>query len=542
MIELVLHSTVLSLFLILAAGSAIGRLSLRGMSLGSAGVLFAGLIFGHCGAIIPREIMEIGLLLFVYAVGLQAGPRFFRTFKRHGLQFAIIGGGTVVVSVLATIAVTHLWKIPVPLAVGLFSGSMTCTPALAAVIGVIDRLAPGQSAMASVGYGLAYPFSMIGIVILVQFLPRILSRNVSAETAALRQDLKLEMPGLAVRQFRVTNSNCVGRSLAELHVHAHLGPVNIARVRRGGEVLAARPDLVIREGDIIRVIGAADELNQMTFVFGEETEWPADPQTNVVHLEVKVTEPAMAGRTIADMRIWERFGIVITRLQRQDIEITPTGLMALEMGDTVHVVGERAATEAFARVANAQHPRFEETSMLPFFIGIVLGLAVGYIPFHLGGNIVVRLGGAGGGFIVSLILGHMGRIGQMRLYMPTAAKNLCRDLGLMLFLAGAGTAAGAKFVEVVSQSGWSLVLAGICITTAAAAACLFLCHTVFRMNLIATLGAMSGSMTNPPSLATANALSDSELPTLSYASVYPVALVFKIVLIQILTEILFRIL
>ena len=531
----------LVLFAILAIGSWIGQLSFHGLTLGAAGVLFAALVFGHFGMTIPSEIMELGLLLFVYAVGLQAGPRFFRTFRRHGLQFVVIAVAVAGVGVLVTILVARFLRLPFQLASGLYTGAMTCTPALAAAIDVVERIAPGSSASVSVGYGIAYPYSMIGVVLLIQVLPRFLRRDLRREEAAWLREKQIEEPGLEARQYRLTNPNCDGKRVSEINPHRMM-VANISRVKRGDRVFAATPDLVLYLGDVVMVVGPQDELGKIELLLGEETQERMDVNTDVLSVDVEVTEDGLVGKPLAQMRVWERYNVVITRIRRLGQEIAPTGHNELEMGDQIRVVGEQAAVKAFTPLVHGSAHKADETNMVPFLVGLLLGIGLGAIPLNLPNGIQVRLGSAGGAFLVSLLVGHFGGIGRFRLYVPAAAKNLSRELGLMLFLAGAGVNAGAHFLEILRQQGASLLIAGALITTLSVLAGLLIMHLVYRMNVLSTMGSLCASMTNPPGLGAANTQTESDLPTLSYASVYPVALIFKIVFAQLLVEALWNML
>jgi putative transport protein len=527
----------LVLFAILALGSWIGQLSFHGLTLGAAGVLFTALVFGHFGMTIPSEIMELGLLLFVYAVGLQAGPRFFRTFRRHGLQFVVIALAVAGVGVLVTVLVARSLRLPFQLASGLYTGAMTCTPALAAAIDVVERIAPGSSSSVSVGYGIAYPYSMIGVVLLIQVLPRLLRRELRQEEADWLREKQIEEPGLVARQYRLTNPNCDGKRVSEINPHRMM-LANISRVKRGERVFAATPDIVLHQGDVVMVVGPQDELDKMSLLLGEETRERMDVNTDVLSVDVEVTEDGLTGKPLSQMRVWERYNVVITRIRRQGQEIAPTGHNALEMGDHIRVVGEQAAVKAFTPLVHGAARKADETNMVPFLVGLLLGIGLGAVPLNLPNGIQVRLGSAGGAFLVSLLVGHFGGIGRLRLYVPAAAKNLSRELGLMLFLAGAGVNAGAHFVEILSQQGASLLIAGALITTLSVLAGLLIMHLVYRMNVLSTMGSLCACMTNPPGLGAANTQTETDLPTLSYASVYPVALIFKIVFAQLLVEVL----
>jgi putative transport protein len=531
----------LVLFAILAIGSWVGQWSLRGLTLGTAGVLFTALVFGHFGLTVPKAVMDLGLLLFVYAVGLQAGPRFFRTFRRHGIQFVVIALVVAGIGALATVGVGYWLKLPYELASGLYTGALTCTPALAAATDVVERIAPGTSATVSVGYGIAYPFSMIGVVLLIQLMPRLLRRDIKSEEAHWLEEKRHEAPGLIARQFAIQNPNCDGKTVSEINPH-RMTLANISRIKRGEQVFAATPSFKLQLGDVVMVVGALPELEKMHLLLGEETDVRMDVNADVLSVDVEVTEESLTGKTLRQMKLWERYTVVITRIRRQGVEIVPTGNITLEMGDQIRVVGDKAAVQGFLELVHGHPHKAEETNMLPFLVGLLLGIALGTIPVNLPNGLQVKLGSAGGAFLVSLLVGHFGGIGPLRLHVPAAAKNLSRELGLMLFLAGAGANAGAQFMNILHQQGISLLLGGALVTTLSAAAGLLTMHVFYKMNLLGSMGALTACMTNPPGLGAANSQTETDLPTLSYASIYPVALIFKIVLAQILVEILFRIL
>jgi len=528
------------LFAILAGGSWLGRLSWRGLSLGSAGVLFVALIFGHFGYQIPKEVMEIGLLLFVYAVGLQAGPRFFRTFRRHGLQYVVIALAIGLGGALAVILLALALELPGTLAAGMYTGALTCTPALAGAIDAANRLLPADTiASISVGYGIAYPFSMVGVVLLIQFLPKLLRRNTSEEARQWEVERGVESPDLIARQFRITNPNVHGLKVREVNPR-RMTVANISRIKHGDQVFAASADSMLHLDDVVMVVGAEDELEKMRLLLGEECSERMDVNSDVLSLDVEVYQEAMTGKSLGQMRLWERWTVVITRVRRQGVEITPTGATTLEMGDYIRVVGGKEAVEAFAREVHGEPRKADETNMVPFLAGLLLGITLGAIPIQLSNGIELRLGSAGGAFVVSLLVGHFGGIGPLRLHVPAAAKNLTRELGLMLFLAGAGANAGGSFLSTLQAQGPILVLAGAVITISAVTAGLLSMHLIYRMNVLATMGALTAGMTNPPALGAANGQTDSELPTLAYASVYPVALIFKIIIAQLLVHFFMR--
>lgn len=524
------------LFAILALGYAIGQVKVRGISLGAAGVLFAALVFGHYGLRVPKEVMDLGLLLFVYSVGIQSGPHFFRTFRKSGLQFLGIAAVTILTAAATTVLLARLLHIPFDLACGLFTGATTCTPALAAAIDVL----PDRAANVSVAYGVAYPFSMIGVVLLMQFLPLALRRSVATEELRWREEQEADQPKLLIKQYRVTNPNCAGVPLRDL-THMHISDAVISRVRKGDEVLPATPGVTLELGDTVMTVGSKEELEKLRLLLGEETEVKMDLNREIITLDVEVTEPALAGKRLGDLRVWEHHGAVITRVKRQGMDLSATGSVRLELGDVLHAVGAKTAVEEFARLVDVDHKKVDETNMVPFLLGLAVGIAVGSIPITLTGGVTVKLGMAGGAFITSLVLGHFGRVGNFRIHYPAAAKNLARELGLMLFLAGAGTNAGSRFMALIREQGLTLFFTGAAVTAAAALAGVLFMHFYFRMNTLAIMGSIAACMTNPPALNAASSQTSTDLPTLSYASVYPVALISKILLVQFLVQV-FRLL
>jgi putative transport protein len=327
----------------------------------------------------------------------------------------------------------------------------------------------------------------------------------------------------------------------ELDLH-RLSTVNISRVKRADRVFAATPGTRLQLWDIVMVVGQEVEVAKMSVLLGEATETKMDVNSDVKSVDVYVSEPSLASNKLMDLKIFERYTVVITRIRRQGLEITPTGTATLEIGDSLRVVGEAAAVDEFVRIVAGKPARADETQMVTFLVGLVLGVLLGNISIPLPNGLDLRLGNAGGVFLVGLVIGHFGRVWNFRLWVPPAARNITRELGLMLFLAGAGTNAGGQLVQVIQQRGWSLVAAGLLISATTVIVGLVLMIPIYRMTTLSTLGALCACMTNPPGLGAAQSQAETDLPTISYASVYPAALIFKILLAQVLVEVLSKIL
>lgn len=511
---------------------ALGGIAIRGISLGPAGVLFAAMIAGHWGLTLPRDLTELGLVLFVYAVGLQAGPRFVGMFRLRGAALlAAAGGATLVGALVAVLGGTAL-GLTGALTAGLYCGATTCTPALAALMDNIRVVAPEQAGMASVGYGLAYPFGLVAVVAFVQVLPRLLRQppEEAARDAAVNDPL--QAPPLEARTFRVTNPNCVGRTVQHLH-DLKVANARISRVKHGAVVQMALPDTTLHAGDVVRAVGAAEELEKLATLLGAPVEEPmSDPTGGIASEEIVVSQPSVIGKSLAALDAWSRYGVVVTRARREGIEFAPRGRFVLEKGDVLRVVGAPESVARFRDLVGSEERRLEETSLLPFAGGLVLGALLGSIPLPFPGSVRPHLGMAGGAFLAAILLSNVGSIGPLRLYVPAAARAFSRELGLVIFLAGAGTAAGERFVEVVQQAGWQVVLAGALVTLSTAGAAVLLAYRILVRNMLTVAGSLSAAMTNPAALAAASRLAVSDAPAVAFATIYPVALLCKIVLAQ----------
>lgn len=529
---------VFNVFLVIGLGMWVGSFKFRNFSLGAAGVLFVALFFGHITKQeIPKDLTDLGLMLFVYAVGLQAGPRFFGIFKKRGKSFLLVGVGTTLVGALATIALAYAFHFQASMATGLYAGATTCTPALAAGLDVIN-LTLGKIAgieagrVASVGYGVAYPFSVFFVVVLVQLLPSIYKLAPQAAADQARKDEQSRTPGLVFHEYEVTNEDCAGKTLDQFR-DMRISDTVISRIRHDGVVSAVMPNTKLAVGDVIRAVGTEVELKKLEEAMGHQVgETLIDPTGELASQEVVVSRGKVVGRSLRELGVWEKSGVVCTRVRREGLEFTPTGDLVLELGDVLRAVGNHDDVEGFAARVGKEERRLDETSLVPFAGGIALGILVGMIPIPLGGGLVTRLGTAGGAFIVGLLLGHLGHLGPMRVYVPGGAKMLCQELGLVIFLAGAGSGAGIKFASIMRTTGPQLLLAGALITLASSLFAVFVMHRIMKWNMLSVGGAVSACMTNPPGLGAANNLVASDAQAIGFASMYPVAIISKILAAQ----------
>lgn len=521
------------LFAIVALGSLVGALRVRGISIAAAGVFFVALGAGHLlrdtGTTLPHEVTDLGLVLFVYAVGLQAGPRFFATLRKSGLAFLAVGTVPTLCGALTAVGLARAFGFSPQLAAGMYSGATTCTPALAAALEAVRRVLPDELNYTSVGYGAAYPFSVAAVVLIVQLLPRLLRISPAAAAAQYRSEEAAKAPPLEECAFRLSNPNCAGRTIDEVQA-LRISRAVLCRVKHDGQIRPARPDTVLHLGDVVLAVGTPLELAKLEALFGEvAVESMYDPTGNVTSEQLLVSRRDVIGRTLRELCIWERFGVVVTRVRREELEFTPHGDLRLEAGDVLRVVGPRQDLHSVADLLGREERRLNETSFIPFAAGIALGAALGQVPFTLPGGLRMQLGLGGGAFLVALLLGHWGTLGPVRVYVPNAAKHFARELGLVVFLAGAGLGAGQKFVSILQETGPTLILGGALVTLVTVAVTVILVSRLFRWNLLFGAGALCACMTNPPGLAAAGNLADSDAAAAGFASVYPVALIAKIV-------------
>jgi len=515
-----------SLFFIVTIGFLMGRIKIKGISLDVSAVIFVALLFGHFGIIIPADIQQIGLVLFIFTIGIQAGPGFFASFKKYGKSLSLLTAILIVVSGLTTLAVLGLFDLDTNIGIGLLTGALTSTPGLAAAIDITG------SPMASIGYGIAYPFGVIGVILFLSFLPKLLRSNIKQAEEENETENSLNYPELYAKHFIVENENIDGKSIKELRIRFMTKAV-VSRVMHHGIASTPSPDTVLYQGDIIKAVGDQEALNRIGLLIGPETdkEIPLSARHDV--RLVLVTNKEVVNKTIRQLNLLENYGATITRIRRSGMDIAPSPNSRIEYADKLMIA---CSVENMKQVVNTfgnDDRRLSDTDFLPIALGIIIGVLLGKINISIG-SFQFNLGLTGGVLFSGLILGSMGKTGPVLWTMTGAANNLLRQLGLLFFMASVGTSAGVHLVETFNQNGIVLFLAGALITLIPMIVTTIVAKIFFRFNLLTLLGALAGAMTSTPGLAAVDNLSDSNAPTLAYATVYPVAMVLLIVVVQIL--------
>lgn len=517
----------LALFAIIASGLLLGSFSIKGVNLGSSGVLFTALLAGHLGYTIPGGVGALGLALFVYCIGIGAGGRFFASIARDGADLAklallIVGFGGLIAYVGA-----RLLDLPPDLACGIFAGALTSTPALAAAT---ENLA-GQSSGVSIGYGIAYPLGVIGIVLFVQLMPRMLKRDFSTGEKASTDSLT--SGNVQSVLVEVSNPQLFGQRIAHSGT-AHLKACQISRILKEDELIPLSYEDCFAEGQVVQVVGSTEELPLAVQLLGRRSDRHIFMDVENERRQLLVTERSVAGKTLGDLAPLKNHGIVVTRINRLGFTFVPNAETRIEINDSLTVVGQKESLLVFGKTIGHRSSAIDATDLLSLSVGLTLGILFGHLPFGLPGGEMFTLGLAGGPLLVALILGHIGRVGRITGHIPRPTRLLLQEMGLVFFLAESGTRGGVSLVETLSKHGLGLVLLGCLITFLPLVFAWPIARKYLGLGPLQSLGGISGSMTSTPALGAITDKNESQVPVVSYVAAYPVALIVTIIVARIL--------
>ncbi len=530
------------LALVAVLGLALGGIKVRGIGLGIAGVLFSGLALGHLGIEISAPVLEFarefGLILFVYTIGIQVGPGFFASLRKQGLPLNLMAAAIVLLGMGVTLLVSRFGGVPMSVAVGLFSGATTNTPSLGAAQEAIRSL-PGSgeaaAALPGLGYAVAYPFGIVGIILSMVLIRSLFRVDLKRETAELLAEAGSAAPKIERRNILVTNPNFDGQRLGDVPL-LDLPGVVISRLGHGGDVAIAKPNDVLRVGDTLLAVGTARRLNDLQLILGSASDRDLLQSGGLVTQRVVVTRKAILGRMLSELDVLARHEVRVTRLTRAEIELSASPTQRLQFGDMVVIVGREEEIASVARELGNSVKQLNHTELIPIFLGIGLGVLVGSIPVAFPGvPAPVKLGLAGGPLVVAILLSRLGRIGPLLWYMPNNANFALREIGIVLFLACVGLHSGEKFLDTLvrGEGFWWMGMAML-ITLVPLLVVGFFARLVLKTNYVSICGLLAGSMTDPPALAFANTVSGSDAPSISYATVYPLTMLLRVVCAQLL--------
>ena len=536
---------VLILSLVAMFGLSLGNLKVRGIGLDIAGVLFAGIAFAHYGVGINEETLhfmrEFGLILFVYGIGLQVGPSFWSSLKSQGLGLNALAAFVVISGGATTLLVAWWAKIPIAAAAGLFSGATTNTPSLAAIQSALSSL-PNISAetarLPGLGYAIAYPFGVMGIILTMLMVRFVFRVNVAEEVRVL--DVAQKTEPLEARNMRVENANLEGLKLSDVPLVGDASggaPVVVSRILHENRVRVATLSSTLHQGDVLVGVGTPHDLDDLQKVVGASAEIDVrEVPSDVVTRRILVTRTAATSKMLRDLEMWRDPQLAFTRVRRLEMEFAATPNFRLQFGDSILAVGEPEAVERAAKFFGDDSKQLDAPQLLPVFFGLALGVLLGSIAWPIPGvPNGVQLGLAGGPLLVALVLSRLGRIGPLVFHLPKSANMMMREIGIVLFLACAGLKSGANFVStLVDGDGVKWLLCGAIITLVPLLLAALAARVVMKMPFPSLCGLLAGSMTDPPALAFANTMNNSPTVSLSYATVYPLVMLMRVVVAQLI--------
>lgn len=538
-----LSSTLVYLCLTAATGMYIGKLGYKGVKLGIAGVLFMGILLAHLksqagSAPLNGEILhfvkEFGLILFIYAIGIDVGPRFVSSFKNDGLTMNLMAVAICLAGTSIALLFHFVGGVDLPVITGVLCGAVTNTPGLGAAQ---QALADSKEAVEQAGmaYAVAYPFGVVGIILTMLLVRAFFRIKIENEVADYNDHLDANnRQKLESVEVTVTNPNLFGRKISYItsFVESELA---VSRIHRGDGFVLASEEQTLQAGDVIYGVSSTEHIENLRMKIGDVAiGLKKDVSGTLAMFNVLVTNRKVAGKTIEQIGVYRRYDANITRVFRAGMEILPSKNTIVELGDTLRVVGRRDLQKDIERELGNSTKDLAKPNTIPIFLGILLGIILGSIKIDIPGlPAAAKLGLAGGPLIISLLLGYKGRIGQLDFYMSPSANMMLRELGIILFLACVGLSSGTNFAHTMANGGYQWVLYGAAITFIP----IMLVSIVARLmkfNYLKICGIISGGMTDPPALEYANSLAPTQAQSTAYVTVYPLTMFLRIMLAQIL--------
>mgnify|MGYP002623868039 CR=1 FL=1 len=565
-------------------GIILGKINIKGLTLGIGGVLFGGIIISHLVGKMGLDILndpqvesarhylqEFGLILFVYAIGNSVGPSFFASLRSSGLKLVSVALIAVVGGFLATFGVFELTDATLPEVLGIYSGAVTNTPALGAAnemlnsvantapdavkslmlrpdalegvdqtdpVALTARLVQSTAALGE-GYAVAYPFGILGIFLTLILMKKIFLVDVNRAGKEFEDAKKAVKRGIVSVNVKITNTHFDGKLVRELP-RMDTSDITCSRMKRGESLMVPHEDDQVRTGDILHLVGKPEVLDNVAADLGEKVDVSMSTKgTDMISYRVVVTQSSVMGKRLGELELDSKYDVVISRFTRTDVELVPNDHLMLQFGDTLNVVGLRESVERVSRVLGDSRQKLQQVYPLPLFLGIVLGIILGSIAIPVPGiPAALKLGIAGGPLVMAILLSRFGSsltFGRVHWFMPRSANMAIKEVGIVLFLACVGLKAGQTFFSsVASVQGLWWLLYGVIITFIPLLVAALVAMAVLKINYLSMCGAISGACTDPPALAYSNALySSPEASSLGYATVYPFTMFLRILSPQI---------
>ena len=532
---------VVVLSLISAIGLGLGKIHVCGISLGVTFVFFAGILAGHFGLSIDPQMLNyaesFGLIIFVYALGLQVGPGFFSSFRKGGVTLNMLAIAVVILGTFLAVVCSYTTGVSLPNMVGILCGATTNTPALGAAQQTLKQMGL-ESSTPALGCAVAYPLGVIGVILAVLLIRKLLVR---------REDLEVQEKDDAnktyIAAFQVHNPAIFNKSIKDI-AHMSYPKFVISRLWRDGNVSIPTSEKIIKEGDRLLVVTSEKDALALTVLFGEQenTDWNKEDidwnaiDSQLISQRIVVTRPELNGKKLGALRLRNHYGINISRVYRSGVQLLATPELTLQLGDRLTVVGEAAAIQNVEKVLGNAIKSLKEPNLVAVFVGIILGLALGAVPFSIPGiSTPVRLGLAGGPIIVGILIGTFGPRLHMITYTTRSANLMLRALGLSLYLACLGLDAGAHFFDTVFRpEGLLWIGLGFGLTLVPTVLVGFFAFKIMKIDFGSVSGLLCGSMANPMALNYANDTIPGDNPSVAYATVYPLSMFLRVIIAQVL--------
>lgn len=542
LVEHTAMQAVVIIALIIAVGLGLGKIKVRGISLGVTWVFFAGIFAGHTGLSIDPAMLhfaqDFGLVLFVYELGLQVGPGFFSSFRKGGVQLNTLALGVILIGTAMSVGISYAFSLPISDMVGVLCGATTNTPALAAAQQSLQQLGLPVSSTA-LSCAVTYPLGVVGVILGLIFLRKCVATKRNMAPPEVEDINKTHIDA-----FKVVNPALFGKTVREAASLVEGTHFVISRLWRDGKVSIPTSDLQLKDNDRVLVATTVKDLPVLTVLFGEHEneDWNSDEidwnaiDSRLVSRHVAVTRPALNGKKLGSLRLRNSYGINISRVTRSGVTLLATPGLVLQLGDKLTVVGEEKSIEEVAKVLGNKSAALKDPNMAVIFIGMFLGLLLGSIPIFIPGmSAPVRLGLAGGPIVVGILMGRFGPSFHIVTYTTRSANLMLRGIGLSLYLSCLGLEAGGSFFEtLVAGDGLLWVALGFVVTVLPVLAMGFLTLRWRGLDFGGTCGMLCGSMANPMALTYVSETIPGDNAAVAYATVYPLTMFSRVVIAQLI--------
>jgi len=535
------------LLIAISVGFFVGRIKVRNVSLGVSAVMFVGLFLGHYGYRMDESILvfarDFGLILFVYGIGIQVGPSFFSSFKKDGLLFNILAVGSVLLGGIITYCIHYFAKIDIENAVGLMSGSVTNTPGLGAAKSTLQEI---QNQFPSkmfgdptIAYAITYPLGVFGIILTIILSKSVLKIDLHKESLFLKIKKSANENKIIHEKCRITNQELSGKSIYQIYKELDIHNIIISRLKNSGSKVVYSPSLdsKIHHKDVLMVVGNRKDVDHFIELTGKvSTDLFIESEEDVVAKNILVTRKSATHKTLAELDLHNKFDLKVTRVIRSGLELLAQPSLELFYGDKLLIVGNKEAITEVEKIIGNSEKSLLEPDFLSLFGGLIVGIIVGSIPIFIPSlPVPLKLGFAAGPLLTALFISRYGGVGVIHSYINNGAVYFMKDLGICLFFAAVGIHAGAAFYEnFIKFNGWLWIYYGCFITFIPLILMVLVSRFVFKLNFYQLVGIMSGAYTDPAALAFSTKYLDSDIPNQSYATVYPLVTISRILVAQLL--------